>query len=260
MSDYIIEVADNFWNIRGSYKVAGLLDVGTQASVVRLANGKFVMLDSYTFNDDVAEELNKITGGADNIEAVINLHPFHTLHVEFTHQRYPDATHYGTARHLARFPGLKWAKVKSEDADLHALFADDFEFTIPNGVDFISSNENVHFSSVMAYHPSSKTIHSNDTLGYIKGPGLLKLTGLGDSVSFHPTLAKALEKREGAAEDFHGWARGMIKAWREAENLCAAHTTALVGWENKGPSIHERMLKALEKTESVLKAHEGKYG
>lgn len=260
MSDYIIEVADNFWNIRGSYKVAGLLDVGTQASLVRLADGRFVMLDSYTFNDDVTEELRKITGGDENITAVINLHPFHTLHVEFAQQRFPGATHYGTARHLARFPKLKWAKLKSEDPELHAKFAEDFEFAVPQGVDFISANENVHFSSVMAYHPASKTIHSDDTLGYIKGPGLLKLTGLGDSVSFHPTLAKALEKREGAAEDFHGWARRMIRNWKEAENLCAAHTAALVSWENKGEGLHERMLKALEKVETVLETHEGKYG
>jgi hypothetical protein len=260
MSDYIIEVAENFWNVRGSYRVAGLLDVGTQASLVRLASGRFVMLDSYSFSDDVADELEKITGGDGNIDAVINLHPFHTLHVEYAHQRYPGATHYGTARHLARFPGLPWAQLKSEDPELHTRFGDDLEFTIPRGVDFISADENIHFSSVMAYHPASRTIHSDDTLGYIKGPGLLKLTGLGDSVSFHPTLSKALERRKGAAADFRNWAKGMIKQWRKVENLCAAHTTALVEWENKGDSIHARMLKALEKTRSVLEAHEGKYG
>jgi hypothetical protein len=48
MSGKILHVADDFWNIRGSYRVGGVIDVGTQASLVRLASGKFVMLDSYT--------------------------------------------------------------------------------------------------------------------------------------------------------------------------------------------------------------------
>ena len=36
----------NFLNIRGSFKVGGLLDIGTQCSLVRRANGRFVFLDS----------------------------------------------------------------------------------------------------------------------------------------------------------------------------------------------------------------------
>ena len=49
---------------------------------------------------------------------------------------------------------------------------------------------------------TSKTIYSDDTLMYIGLPGLMRRFGLGDAVSFHPTLAKALEKRSGAALDF----------------------------------------------------------
>lgn len=260
MSDHIIEVADDFWNIRGSYKLAGLLDLGTQASLVRLAGGDFVLLDSYSFSEEVAREIASLAGGEDNIAAVINLHPFHTLHVEYTHRRYPGATHHGTARHLERFPELPWSALKSEDPELHARYADDFQFSIPRGVDFISDDQNVHFSSVMAYHPASRTIHSDDTLGYLKGPGLLRRTGLGDTVGFHPTLARALEKRSGAAADFRAWASGMIEAWREAENLCAAHTAALLGRDNEGESLHARMLGALEKTSSTLAAHERRHG
>ena len=32
MSDRILQVADDFWNIRGSFKIGGLVDIGTQAS------------------------------------------------------------------------------------------------------------------------------------------------------------------------------------------------------------------------------------
>ena len=50
MSEDVIQVAENFWNIRGSFKVAGLVDIGTQASLVRRSDGKFLMLDSYTLS------------------------------------------------------------------------------------------------------------------------------------------------------------------------------------------------------------------
>lgn len=260
MSEHIIEVADDFWNIRGSYKVAGLLDVGTQASLVRLASGRFVLLDTYSFSREVAGQIGELTDHGRDIEAIINLHPFHTMHVQNAHERYPDAILYGTARHHTRFPRLPWAKLKSEDTALHAKFADDFEFSIPRGVDFISDDENVHFSSVLAYHPSSKTIHVDDTFSYLALPGVMRMLGLGDSVSFHLTLSRALEKRAGATQDFKDWARALIKQWRKAENLCAAHTSALLEAENTGKSIHDRLLLALEKTRPTLEAHERKYG
>ena len=42
----VIEVAEGFWNIRGSFKIAGLYDLGTHASLVRRASGKLVLLDA----------------------------------------------------------------------------------------------------------------------------------------------------------------------------------------------------------------------
>lgn len=260
MTDPVIKVADNFWNIRGSYKVAGLLDVGTQASMVRLKSGRFALLDTYSFSKEVAGQVGELTDRGRDIEAIINLHPFHTMHVQNAHKRYPDAVLYGTARHHARFPRLPWAEHKTEDAALHAKFADDFEFSVPRGVDFISDDESVHFSSVLAYHPGSKTIHVDDTFNYLGLPGALRMLGLGDSVSFHPTLARALEKRAGAASDFKDWASGLIKQWRKAKNLCAAHTAALLDRDNAGAPIHDRLLKALEKTAPTLATHERKYG
>jgi len=113
MTGQLIHVADNFWNIRGSYRIGGVIDVGTQASLVRLANGKFVLLDCYTVR--------------------------------------------------------------------------------------------------------------------------------------------------GAAADFREWANELIDRWQDAENLCAAHTAALLAQDNKGESIHTRLLKALDKISGILKSHERKY-
>jgi hypothetical protein len=260
MADKFLQVSEDFWNIRGSYRIGGVVDVGTQASLVRLAGGKFVFLDSYTLNSAVRRKVGELTREGKDIKAILNLHPFHTVHVRKMHAMYPDAKLYGTARHLSRFPELPWADLRTEDPALHRKFAADFEFSVPRGVDFISDDQNVHFSSVLAWHPASKTIHSDDTLMYIRLPGLMRLFGIGDAVSYHPTLSKALEKRAGAAGDFRDWAKGLNKQWAKAENLCAAHTGALLGVENSGESIHARMVKALAKVETTLQTHEKKWG
>ena len=260
MTNPMIQVSEDFWNIRGSYKIGGVIDVGTQASLVRLAGGKFVFLDSYTLSGAVRREVDELTHGGEDVVAILNVHPFHTVHVRRMHDMYPNAALYGTQRHLTRFADLPWAKERTEDSRLHEQFATDFEFSIPRGVDFISDDQNVHFSSVLVLHRASQTIHSDDTLMYLRLPGVLRLFGLGDSVAYHPTLAKALEQRAGAAGDFRDWANELNQRWKEAKNLCAAHTGALLARDNKGESIHARMVKALKKVEGTLEAHEKKWG
>ena len=258
MASKLIRVSDNFWNIRGSFKVAGFIDIGTQASLVRLASGKFVFLDSYTLDGSVLREVDQLTNHGKNVVAVLNLHPFHTIHVNWMFERYPDASHFGTARHLSKFPDLNWQPGCTEDPETQMRFEADFEFSVPRGVDFISNDENVHFSSVLAYHPSSRTIHVDDTLMYIRLPLVMRFFGLPDALSFHPTLAKVLEKREGAVQDFRNWFEELAENWQSVENLCAAHTASLVA--QKDLSIHGRMLKAMVKVEKTLKTHESKYG
>jgi hypothetical protein len=258
MSSKIIQISDNFWNIRGSFKVAMVIDIGTQASLVKLANGKFVFLDSYTLSGPALKKVDRLTNNGKDVVAVLNLHPFHTLHVKWMFERYPEAKHYGTARHLAKFPDLDWQSSRTEDAETQALFAGDFEFSIPRGVEFISDDENIHFSSVLVYHPASNTIHVDDTLMYIRLPLLMRFFGLPNAFSFHPTLAKVLEKREGAVHDFRLWANQLADNWKDAKNLCAAHTAALQTKENE-TSIRDHIIEALSKVESKLASHERKY-
>lgn len=260
MSQKTLHVADNFWNIRGSFKIGGVVDIGTQVSLVRRASGKFTFLDSYSLSDAVAREVSALTNDGKDIEAILNLHPFHTVHVRKMHEQYPHAKLYGTARHLARFPELPWEEPRTEDPKLHAMFAEDFEFSVPRGVDFISANENVHFSSVLALHRSSKTIHVDDTIMYIRLPRVMRSVGLRDAMSLHPTLGKALERRAGAARDFQDWAEELAERWRDTENLCAAHTATLTAKKNNGAPMHTRLLETLDKVSRTLKAHERKYG
>ena len=105
----------------------------------------------------------------------------------------------------------------------------------------------------------SKTIYSDDTLMYLRLPQLARWFGLGDSVSFHPTLAKALEPRAGAAQNFRDWVSELIKNWGRAENLCAAHTASLLATENRGDPIRERLERAMCRVEKTLATHERKY-
>ena len=255
----ILQLSDDFWNIRGSFKIAGLIDIGTQASLVKRENGKFVFLDSYTLGGVVQNKVDELTNAGEDVEAVLNLHPFHTIHAPKMHERYPNARHYGTARHLLKFPELEWQALCTEDPELHSMFAGDFDFSVPRGVDFISDDENVHFSSVLAYHRASRTIHVDDTLMYIRLPWLMRFFGLTDAMSFHPTLSKVLEKREGAVDDFNQWAEELAEQWQDAENLCAAHTATLIVNDDTETSIHDRILKALAKVQSTLNSHKRKF-
>jgi hypothetical protein len=260
MKEEIIEVDSDFWNIRGSFKIGGVVDIKTHASLVRRANGNFVFLDSYSLGRDARETVADIVGRDGEIEAILNLHPFHTMHVASMHKLYPEARLYGTVRHVQRFPDLPWESELSEDPELQSLYADDFEFSVPVGVDFVSANENIHFSSVLVMHPGSHTIHVDDTFMYIQLPRLLRLFGAKDTLGFHPTLSRALEKRAGSVADFRDWAETLIDDWRNAENLCAAHTGPLLARENTGPSIAERLERALRKCEPRLRIHERRYG
>ena len=260
MRPHIIHVADDFWNIRGSFKIGGVVDIGTQASLVRRRDGKFVFLDSYALSGGAEQQVLELTRGGEDIEAILNVHPFHTVFARKMHERFPRAKLYGTARHVSKSPDLPWESLQTEDAELHAMFAEDFEFSVPRGVDFISANENVHFSSVMVLHRASRTIHVDDTVMYVRLPRVMRLLGRPDATSFHPTLAKALEERAGAASDFREWAEQLAERWRTAENLCAAHTATLTSRQNTGAPIHARLVKALAKVEGTLSKHQEKYG
>ena len=257
---HILQISDNYWNIRGSFKIGGIIDIGTHASLVKTNDNKFVLLDSYTLSAKVRAEVYQLTNQGKDVQAILNLHPFHTVHVANMHAMFPNAKLYGTTRHVAKNPELRWQKLHTEDAELHALFADDFEFSIPKGVDFISNNDNIHFSSVLALHRESKTMHVDDTYMYLQPPVLKNWIELPAALRFHPTLSRALEKRAGAAQQFREWAQTLAEDWRDVENLCAAHTAALTSDRNKGASIHARMVAALNNVERVLASHQKRYG
>lgn len=250
MADQLVQIADGFWNIRGSFKIAGIVDIGTQASLVRLDDNRFVLLDSYTLSDDVKDQIWALTDGGKAIEAVLNLHPFHTIHVKRIHQQLPHARHYGTARHHQKAPELTWQPEVTESPEFAALFAEHFDFTVPRGVHFVPDNPNHHFASVLALHKPTGVLHVDDTLTFTRLPFI-------GGLSFHPTLAKVLEERQGAVTDFRAWVDELLGLCEHVQHICPAHMRSLPTTDT---SAVQQVRTALGKVEKTLDAHQKRWG
>ncbi len=249
MPEKILKLTDTFWNIRGSFRIGGLLDIGTQCSLVRLRAGGYVLLDSYTLSEATLDEVRGVTDGGRDVTAILNLHPFHTLHVRKAHAQFPNARLYGTSRHRRVAPELPWAPELTEDESFHALYADDFDFSVPRGVAFVPSNENLHFSSVLAFHRESRTLHVDDTLNWAPFPF--------GGVGLHPTLSYVLDPRPGAAAELRAWGEGLAARCADVDHLCTAHFGAAPALDG---SLGAKVGAALRGVERTLAAHAKKYG
>lgn len=251
-TEKVIHLADGFWNIRGVHRFAGLVNIGTQSSLVRLASGKFVLLDAYELKGDVLDEIMGLTSQGKDIEAVLNLHPFHTLYIKGVAELLPHAKFYGLQRHTQEVPEVSWEALRVDDPALHELYQDDFVFTVPRGVYMVHpKDDKVHFSSVLALHKSSGALHVDDTLMWVPLPVI-------GGVSFHPSFKQALEPRAGAADEFRQWMRSLSTLSADARYLCTAHAS-LPPRSDETPVV-EHVRRACAKAQEVLKAHEAKYG
>lgn len=253
----VLDLGHGFFNLRGSFKIGGLIDVKTQASLVRKGDGRFVMIDACDRSPELDRWLDAITEGGALLDAFVHVHPFHTVYVEPMHQLYPDAKLYGTVRHHDQAPSLPWRDERSETAALHALFADDLRFTVPRGVELVPDDEKLHFASVLVVHPASRTMHVDDTLNYVRFPGWLRWLRR-DHLSFHPTLAKVLERRPGAVADFREWCRELVALAEEVDHLCAAHVASMRG--GQGPRLVRRIEAAIDAIQPTLERHRKRYG
>src|SRR5262245_21439870 len=124
MTNRVVNVGEGFWNIRAPLVVLGVLPVGTHASLVRRPNGKYVLLDACSLDEPTKRWLDEQTSGGYKLEAVLHLHPFHTLFAKRVHEAYPNAKQYGTERHHKKLDKLPWQPERTDTPALHALFAD----------------------------------------------------------------------------------------------------------------------------------------
>lgn len=253
----LTQLADGFWNIRGSFRIAGLVDVGTHCSLVRLGDGRFVFLDSYTLSAPVRTAVDALTGGGAKVAAILNLHPFHTLHCTWIHEAFPKAELYGTQRHREKLPDLPWHEDACEGAAVRDRFGADFAFSMPDGVPLVCADESVHFASILALHRVSGTIHVDDTLVYLDKGFPISLLPMNRRLDFHPTLATGLEPRAGAADAFRAWAIGLGSDWADARRIAAAHDGVLAVEKGRFPDL---VGEALARVSPVLDRHRAKYG
>ena len=253
----IERLAEDFLTFRGSYRFKGIIQLGTQMSLARRPSGKYLLLDSYTLEGEDKSALLVATDGGKAIEAVLNLHPFHTLHCEAVHALLPHAAHYGTRRHHRLLPNLPWRPGAMEDAETQAMFADTLDLSVPTGVDFVCEDETVHVASVLARHRASRIVHVDDTLNVLAPPSLLKPLLPEPKIRFHPMLKKALGKRAGAADDYARWAKSLAEDWADTPVVCAAHSSIRRLPEG---GFRREVLDALDDSEGVLAAHREQYG
>lgn len=225
-------------------------------SLVRRSNGKFVLIDTYEPDDSDMDELLSLTRDGELIEAVLNVHPFHTVHCKFVHEALPHARLIGTRRHHDKLPHLDWDARLIEDAATQGEFSDLFDFSVPAGVDFIPADESVHVSSVLVRHRDSRIVHVDDTLMYLDLPSLIQKLVPGPKLRFHPKLAEGLEKRPGAADDYSRWAQNLAREWSDTRIICAAHK-GIVHLTDQ--TFAQAIAEALDQASETLSDHRQRY-
>ena len=129
----LFRVGSQFWNIRVNFKrFAGLVDIGSHMSLIQLRNGSFLIINPIILNDHSRSEVNCLTDNGTMIEAVIGVHPFHTLAFPSFYEIYPKARYYGTPRHLRRLKQIPWAG-SLDDCQIRRKWEPEVEMRIPAG-------------------------------------------------------------------------------------------------------------------------------
>jgi len=251
------KLADAFWNIRGTYRVAGVLNIGTHMSLVRRDDGRFIVIDGCGLDDGERAQLMALTGNGEKVAAVVHVHPFHTMHVEATHALFPQAPLHGTGRHRRKFPALPWTGVPVEDLGDEHPFADTLELSVPDGVDFVCVDERVHVASVLVRHRASGIVHVDDTLNVMAVPGPLGSFLPASSLRMHPLLARALKPQAGAADAYAAWARDLARRWADTRIVCAAHSSVR---ELPEGGFAREVEAALDRVSGTLDKHRARYG
>jgi hypothetical protein len=224
-------IGENFWNLRSSLVMFKFIDIGTHMSFIRLSTGKFLVLDCIDLsNKSVKREVDELTENGNLIEAVLGVHPYHTLFFPAFQKLYPNATYYGTPRHLRNFSDMNWAGCLGDEATRGLWEQEGVFMRIPEGAEFeFAPAEDVHFSSVVVFHAPSKTIHVDDTFQYFHGAGwILRLLGKKDNLMEFWPLEKGLNHTSEAPHQFKEWVERLIEDW-DFDNMCAAHNNTKIG-------------------------------
>lgn len=227
MSENFIELGNGFYNIRGNFRIGGLVNIGTQCSLIQLAPERFIFLDSYTLTGTIRDKVMAMTQQGQFVEAVLNLHPFHTAHCEQMAKDFPTAILYSSVRHKEKFPHLNWANDTVESPQVAQRYSE-LKFSVPNGIYYIHPNESIHVGSVLVLHPASQSLHVDDTFNTL--PHFEWIDTLAEKIDKHPPklllnplTKKALKPEPNAGKEFCDWAQNLAIQWQIVRHVCAAH-------------------------------------
>jgi len=227
-------IGTNFWNVRASFPILkGLVDIGTHMSIIKLNNGKFLIVSTVPLHPELKQELDALTDNGAKLEAVVATHPFHTLAFPGFHQTYPKVPFYGTPRHIRKQKDIPWAGAVNDPAVMKMWEADGVYLRIPDGGEFVAPvpEEYNHWSSVWVFHKESKSIHIDDTINYFSNPSMLmKVVGKKKGcMEFHDSIkGPALYPKTDSPAKFKTWVENIIKDW-DFDNLCCAHIGNKIG-------------------------------
>lgn len=227
MSEKIIDLGNGFYNIRGNFHVGGVLNIGTQCSLIQLDNKRFIFLDSYSLTGEIKDKVMAMTDNGKQVEAILNVHPFHTVYCEQMANDFPNATLYGSARHQQKLPHLNWA-TDTVESQAVANGYPELKFSMSKGIYYIHPNENIHVGSLLVYHPASQALHVDDTFNTLPHfdtiESVLEKIGYSPKKLFLNPLTKlALKPETNAGKAFCDWAKQLADDWQSTRYLCAAH-------------------------------------
>ena len=247
MHDRLHDLGNGFWNIRGSFVRDEMIDIGNQSALVRLDSSKFILLDSYTLTGTVKEQVMALTSDGKDIEAVLNVHPFHTVHCAKVAEDFPHATFYGSARHHKQVPEVNWSEDYVE-SDAVAQRYPELEFSLPKGIYYIAPDDSVHSGSLLVYHPASQSLYVDDTFEI---PPSKKFNDVQAGINLHATTLKALKDEPDAGKAYCDWAAKLAHEWREVRNFCGAHSGLVVFAEGE---FEAALLSRINNTRADLEA------
>lgn len=247
MRDQIHDLGAGFWSIRGSFVRHNMIDIGNQSALIRLSSGKFILLDSYTLTGAVKEQVMALTNEGEDIEAVLNVHPFHTVHCARVAQDFPHATFYGSARHHSQVPQINWSQDYVESEAVAQLYPE-LEFSMPKGIHYIAPDDSVHSGSLLVFHPASQSLYVDDTFEI--APSKL-INESQAAINLHATTIKALIDEPNAGQHYCEWASKLAHDWQKVSYFCGAHS-GLVKFQPG--QFKQALLSVIEKARADLEA------
>ena len=103
-----VEIGNGFYNLKAPFFGSGFINKGTHMSLLRLRNGRFIVLDTCGLSAGAKAELDILTVNGTLIDAVIATHSFHTTYFESFYEMYPTLNYYGTPRHIRLLKKIEW--------------------------------------------------------------------------------------------------------------------------------------------------------